>query len=93
MEIPASEPTPRIETERIKKVPTMPSKRLSMPERQEIFRVLVATQDLGLMSVGQSRQHVTQHFGIADEQLREIEEEGLDKQWPPLDEEPAQTID
>lgn len=71
----------------------MPSKRLNMPERQEIFRVLVATQDLGLMSVAQSRQHVTQHFDITDEQLREIEEEGLDKQWPPLDEEPAQTID
>ncbi|HXG08444.1 MAG TPA: hypothetical protein VNK04_01515 [Gemmataceae bacterium] len=64
----------------------MASKRLTLQERREIFRALVATQDMGLMSVPQSRQHVTRQFDITEAQLREIEEEGLEKEWPPLNE-------
>jgi hypothetical protein len=64
----------------------MPTKRLTVQERREIFHALVTTQDMGLMSVPQSRQHVTKQFDITEAQLREIEEEGLDKEWPPLNE-------
>ena len=63
----------------------MRPKRLSLEERQEIFYALVSTQDTGVMSVSQSRQHVTKRFSISESQLRQIEEEGLDNQWPPLD--------
>jgi hypothetical protein len=70
----------------------MRAKRLNLQERQDIFRALVTTQDMGLMSVPQSRQHVSKQFDISEEQLREIEDEGLENQWPPLDEEPAETI-
>ena len=36
------------------------------------------------MTVPESRQHVTKQFKISDVQLRQIEDEGLDKEWPPL---------
>jgi hypothetical protein len=64
----------------------MPAKRLTMQQRREIFHTLVTTQDLGLMTVAQSREHVTKQFDITDAQLRQIEEEGLEKEWPPLNE-------
>lgn len=70
----------------------MAAKRLTMQERRDIFRTLVTTQDMRLMSVAQSRQHVTRQFEISEQQLREIEEEGLDKEWPPLNEEPAESV-
>jgi DNA-directed RNA polymerase sigma subunit (sigma70/sigma32) len=64
----------------------MRTKRLTIQQRQEIFRALVNTQDLGLMTVPQSREHVSKEFEITDAQLRQIEEEGLEKEWPPLNE-------
>jgi DNA-directed RNA polymerase sigma subunit (sigma70/sigma32) len=64
----------------------MRAKRLTENQRQEIFRVLVTTQDLGLMSVPESRQHVSKQFEITEAQVRQIEDEGLDKEWPPLNE-------
>jgi hypothetical protein len=64
----------------------MPAKRLTLQQRREIFHALVSTQDLGLMSVPQSRQHVAQQFDITEAQLRQIEDEGLEKEWPPLNE-------
>jgi hypothetical protein len=68
---------------------TMRAKRLTLQQRREIFSSLVATQDQGLMSVAESRKHVIEQFKITDIQLRQIEEEGLDKEWPPLNEEAA----
>lgn len=65
----------------------MRSKRLTLQQRREIFHALVATQDQATMSVPQSRQHVTKQFEITEAQLRQIEEEGLEKEWPPLNEE------
>jgi hypothetical protein len=65
----------------------MRAKRLTLQQRREIFSALVATQDQGIMSVPDSRQHVIKQFKITDVQLRQIEEEGLDKEWPPLDQE------
>ena len=63
----------------------MTAKRLSLQQRRDIFRDLVATQDQG-MPVRRSYQIVTEKFEINDAQLRQIEDEGLDKEWPPLNE-------
>ena len=62
----------------------MRTKRLTLQQRQAIFHQLVSTQDLGVMTVAESRQHVSKQFDISDAQLRQIEEEGLDNEWPPL---------
>jgi hypothetical protein len=69
----------------------MRTKRLNLQQRQEVFHALVTTQDLGLMSVGESRQHIEKQFEISDTQLKQIEEEGLENEWPPLNE-AVQTI-
>jgi hypothetical protein len=64
----------------------MRAKRLTVQERKEIFHALVSTQDSGTISVAESRLQVTKKFDVTDSQLRQIEEEGLEKEWPPLDE-------
>ncbi|QEL19267.1 hypothetical protein [Limnoglobus roseus] len=51
--------------------------------RQRIFASLVAAQDAGA-SVAESRQHVAERFGVIPERVREVEVEGVEKQWPPL---------
>jgi len=51
--------------------------------RKEIFLALVDAQDHE-MSVPQSRRMIAQQFGLSEDQVREIEREGLDKTWPPL---------
>ncbi len=61
----------------------MRGKRLTTQQRQEIFLALVASQDEG-NTVRQSYQQVTEQFAITEAQLRQIEEEGLEKEWPPL---------
>ncbi|HZY86043.1 MAG TPA: hypothetical protein VFE78_14515 [Gemmataceae bacterium] len=65
----------------------MPQRKLedSPPEtlRMEIFKALVDAQDQE-MSVARSRKLVAERFGISESQLKEIEEEGLDRQWEPL---------
>ena len=53
------------------------------PRRKEIFLALVAAQDKA-MSVLQSRHMVAKHFRVSDRQVRRIEQEGLDNDWPPL---------
>ena len=63
----------------------MPAKRLTMQQRQEIFHYLVMTQDV-VHNVRKSYQMVTEKYEINEKQLREIEDEGLDKEWPPLSE-------
>jgi len=65
----------------------MRSKRLTVGQKKEIFRSLVETQDQGQMSVADSMKHVCQQFQITEHQLRQIQEEGINKEWPPLDEE------
>ncbi len=65
----------------------MPQRKLedSPPEtlRMEIFKALVDAQDKE-MGVARSRKVVAERFGITEGQLKEIEEEGLDRQWEPL---------
>ena len=51
--------------------------------RREVFAALVAAQDAGL-SVNDSREQVAREQGLSAEQVREIEREGIDAQWPPL---------
>ncbi len=65
---------------------SMRAKRLTTSQRQEIFHALVATQDSGLMTVAQSLQHIQKQYDITEDQLKQIQEEGIDKEWPPLDE-------
>ena len=62
----------------------MAAKRLTIQERKEIFHALVTTQDLGLMTVAQSLQHIMKQYDITEAQLRQIEDEGIEKEWPPL---------
>ncbi len=64
----------------------MPAKRLTTEEKKEIFLALVTAQDKADLSVSESRQQITQQYEITDTQLRQIEEEGMEKEWPPLDE-------
>ncbi len=51
--------------------------------RKDIFAALVEAQDRAT-SVAQSRQQVAQRFGVTEAHVREIEAEGLDREWPPL---------
>ena len=63
----------------------MRAKRLTLQQRKEIFHTLVMTQDV-VPNVPRSRQIVTEKYDITEAQLRQIEEEGLEKEWPPLSE-------
>jgi hypothetical protein len=59
----------------------------ALPEdrRKEIFLALVEAQDRE-EGVTQSRRSVAERFGVSEDQVRQIEREGLDRQWPPLSE-------
>jgi len=56
---------------------------LPQPRRMEIFLALVETQDQDV-GVARSRQLVASRFGVSEDQVRRIEQEGLDHEWPPL---------
>jgi DNA-directed RNA polymerase sigma subunit (sigma70/sigma32) len=56
---------------------------LADARRKEIFMALVDAQDHE-MTVAQSRQFIARHFGVTEDQVRQIEREGLDGLWPPL---------
>jgi RNA recognition motif-containing protein len=51
--------------------------------RREVFRALVEAQD-GKATVTESRRAVARTFGLSDNVIRAIEEEGLTNGWPPL---------
>ena len=63
----------------------MTPKRLTTQQRQEIFHALVTTQDV-VLNVRKSYEVITERFEISDTQLRQIEDEGIDNEWPPLSE-------
>jgi len=56
---------------------------LAEADRMAMFQALVEAQDLG-MTVAQSRQAVAERFGVSEQQVRQVEREGLDGGWPPL---------
>jgi hypothetical protein len=59
------------------------SEDLSEERRREIFLALVDAQD-NEMSVADSRKAIAERFGLSEAQVRQIEREGLDNDWPPL---------
>ena len=63
----------------------MPSKGLTVQQRKSIFHALVSAQDTGGVSVADSKKQVAAEYHISREQLDLIEREGVDKDWPPLD--------
>jgi hypothetical protein len=56
--------------------------------RKEIFLALVDAQDHEI-GVTQSRKLIASRFGISEGRIRQIEREGLERQWPPLQLTPA----
>jgi hypothetical protein len=58
-------------------------KQLAEEHRRQIFLALVDAQDHE-MDVAQSRRQVVQRFGVSESQVRQIEREGIEQQWPPL---------
>jgi len=56
---------------------------LSEEKRKEIFLALVEAQDQEI-GVAQSRKLMAERFGVTSSQVKEIEQEGLAQQWPPL---------
>jgi hypothetical protein len=55
----------------------------SKARRKEIFRALVDAQDHQI-GVLQSRAIIAKRFGVDTRQLKSIEQEGIDNDWPPL---------
>jgi hypothetical protein len=56
---------------------------ISEYRRKQIFLALVDAQDHGI-GVSLARNKIAKRFGLTDGQIRRIEQEGLDRQWPPL---------
>ena len=56
---------------------------LAEDRRKEIFLAIVEAQDQE-MNVAQSRKLVIDRFGVNESQVRLIEREGMEQQWPPL---------
>jgi hypothetical protein len=56
---------------------------LAEPSRREIFRLLVSAQDME-MSVEESHEYIRDRFGLTAREVRRIEHEGLERDWPPL---------
>jgi hypothetical protein len=52
-------------------------------QRRVIFAALVALQDKGT-DVWRSRLQVARRFGLTTEVMRDIEREGIARDWPPL---------
>jgi hypothetical protein len=61
----------------------MADRKLSREQRMEVFKALVEAQD-GEVGVVRSRKEVAQRFGLSDRQLKQVEQEGVDGDWPPL---------
>ena len=57
---------------------------LSDARRKEIFLALVDAQDQEV-PVDVSRKVVSERYGVSEGQVRQIEREGLDNDWPPLE--------
>ena len=56
---------------------------IPVEQRQTIFRALVEAQDGGLAVVA-SRAEIARRFSVSEDQVKDIEREGLANQWPPL---------
>jgi hypothetical protein len=63
--------------------PGTDDRQVTEDRRKEIFLALVDAQDHD-MDVAQSRRLMAERFGVSDSQVRQIEREGMENQWPPL---------
>ncbi|OWK47274.1 hypothetical protein [Fimbriiglobus ruber] len=54
-----------------------------LEQRKAIFLALVEAQDKG-QSVEESRVTAAKQFEVTETQVKAIEREGLDNEWPPL---------
>ena len=63
----------------------MPAKPDEIPleQRQVIFKALVEAQDGG-KGVAVSRTEIAKQFSVTEDQVKDIERDGLANQWPPL---------
>lgn len=59
------------------------AEKLAEERRKEIFQVIVEAQDKHI-SVAESRKLAMKQFGVSESQVRQIEREGMDSNWPPL---------
>lgn len=64
-------------------MPDSTTQTLTVDQRRAIFRALLEAQDAGA-SVPASRSDVGEKFAVTEEQVKEIEAEGIEHQWPPL---------
>jgi hypothetical protein len=55
----------------------------TLERRMEIFQAVVEAQDQDLTAV-EARQRVAKQFGVSETHVKQIEEEGLQGEWPPL---------
>jgi hypothetical protein len=54
---------------------------LSLSERMTLFKELVQAQDKGT-PVAQARRLLARRYGLSEQHVRRIEEEGLADDWP-----------
>jgi hypothetical protein len=64
-------------------VPEEVAVKMSEGRRKDAFRLLVVAQDLD-MSVAESREMIRCSFGLTDAEVCLLEQEGMDRGWPPL---------
>lgn len=62
----------------------MTMKDLTDAQKREIFLALVEAQDGG-QGIAVSHKAIAERFELSANQLRLIENEGVEKGWPPLD--------
>ncbi len=56
----------------------------TVEQRRAIFKALVEAQDGGA-SPSASRTAIARQFAVTEDQVRDVEREGMANQWPPLD--------
>ena len=57
---------------------------LSESRRKDIFLALVEAQDQKI-GVAKSRKLMVERFGVTESDVRQIEREGIENEWPPLE--------
>jgi hypothetical protein len=67
----------------IRSATNLPEQSLTELRRKKIFSALVAAQDSGVL-VADSRIAMEALFCVSEQQLREVENEGIENDWPPL---------
>jgi DNA-directed RNA polymerase sigma subunit (sigma70/sigma32) len=63
----------------------MQVKRLTVKQKKEIFKALVELQDRNQLKISETIQQVAEQFGISEKEVRKIEDEGIEREWPPLE--------